>query len=172
MGGSEMQKPTTTQISLRLPDDLMQLLDERASAEHLTRTDITAAALRAYLGASSPLPQSDKLDRVIELLETIAGAASSKSVIHRKPSAPIETQTITPPVTQRKTMRANDLRFHAVNGEADEMIVTMSGQGAGLVEIADALNSSGYTTATGQEWNRSRVRDYRHKLRDRGLLNG
>jgi hypothetical protein len=34
----------------------VQLLDERASAEHLTRTDITAAALRAYLGVCLHLP--------------------------------------------------------------------------------------------------------------------
>mgnify|MGYP002768802954 CR=1 FL=1 len=32
------------QLSIRLPDDLVQLLDERASAEHLTRTDITSSA--------------------------------------------------------------------------------------------------------------------------------
>ncbi|MEX9938594.1 ribbon-helix-helix protein, CopG family, partial [Providencia rettgeri] len=53
------------QLSIRLPDDLVQLLDERASAEHLTRTDITAAALRAYLGVLPAPAAADKLDRVI-----------------------------------------------------------------------------------------------------------
>jgi hypothetical protein len=76
------------QLSIRLPDDLVQLLDERASAEHLTRTDITAAALRAYLGFLPAPAAADKLDRVIELLETIAGAPQRKTAAPQRQTVP------------------------------------------------------------------------------------
>ncbi|MGQ4865539.1 ribbon-helix-helix protein, CopG family [Enterobacter kobei] len=138
------------QLSIRLPDDLVQLLDERASAEHLTRTDITAAALRAYLGVVPAPAAADKLDRVIELLETIAGAPQ------RKTAAP-----------QRTT---SDPRFQAVDSEADALIVSLTQQGAGLADIAAQLNAQGFRSATGGEWSRSKLRDYRHKLRDAGLI--
>ena len=144
-----MKENKTAALSLRLPADLMQLLDERASAEHLTRTDIALAALREYLGVATAPAASDKLDKVIELLEVIAGNAP-----------------------QRNTARAADPRFHAVDPEADAMIVRMSAEGAGLADITNALNALGFTSATGQEWTRSRLRDYRHKLRDIGLMNG
>ena len=63
-----------------------------------------------------------------------------------------------------------DPRFQAVSDEADQLIVSMTGENATLPAIAQALNAAGHTTATGQEWNTSRVRDYRHKLRERGLI--
>lgn len=172
-----MKENKTAALSLRLPADLMQLLDERASSEHLTRTDIALAALREYLGVATAPAASDKLDRVIELLEVIAGNAPQ-----RKTAAP-QSQTAqhveaTPRNTpsgiemQRNTTRAADPRFHAVDPEADAMIVRMSAEGAGLADITNALNALGFTSATGQEWTRSRLRDYRHKLRDIGLMNG
>ena len=136
------------QLSIRLPDDLVQLLDERASAEHLTRTDITAAALRAYLGVLPAPAAADKLDRVIELLETIAGAPQRKTAAPQRPLC------------------------QAVDSEADALIVSLPQQRASLEDIVGALNAAGYRTATGGEWTRSRLRDYRHKLRDSGLLNG
>ena len=161
-----MKENKTAALSLRLPADLMQLLDERASAEHLTRTDIALAALREYLGVATAPAASDKLDRVIELLETIAGNAPQ-----RKTAAP-QRNTPSGNEIQRNTARAADPRFHAVDPEADAMIVRMSAEGAGLADITNALNALGFTSATGQEWTRSRLRDYRHKLRDSGLLNG
>lgn len=172
-----MKENKTAALSLRLPADLMQLLDERASAEHLTRTDIALAALREYLGVATAPAAFDKLDKVIELLEVIAGNAPQ-----RKTAAP-QRQTVqhieaTPRNTasgneiQRNTARAADPRFHAVDPEADAMIVRMSAEGAGLADITNALNALGFTSATGQEWTRSRLRDYRHKLRDSGLLHG
>ena len=79
------------QLSIRLPDDLVQLLDERASADHLTRTDITAAALRAYLGVVPAPAAGDKLDRMIELLEVIAGITQPTEP---KPQGMIATQRV------------------------------------------------------------------------------
>ncbi|MDM9078455.1 recombinase family protein [Enterobacter roggenkampii] len=165
-----MKENKTAALSLRLPADLMQLLDERASAEHLTRTDIALAALREYLGVATAPAASDKLDRVIELLETIAGNAPQRKTVQHAEA----TQRNTPSGNeiQRNTARAADPRFHAVDPEADAMIVRMSAEGAGLADITNALNALGFTSATGQEWTRSRLRDYRHKLRDSGLLNG
>ena len=165
-----MKENKTAALSLRLPADLMQLLDERASAEHLTRTDIALAALREYLGVATAPAASDKLDRVIELLETIAGNAPQRQTVQHAEA----TQRNTPSGNeiQRNTARAADPRFHAVDPEADAMIVRMSAEGAGLADITNALNALGFTSATGQEWTRSRLRDYRHKLRDSGLLNG
>lgn len=175
-GASVMQKPKTTQLSIRLPDELAQLLDERAEAEHLTRTDITAAALRAYLGVASPAPQGDKLDRVIELLETIAGtparhAAAPQKITTHDESA-VQRTTTQPAAPRRITSRANDPRFQAVADECDQLIVRLTNEGQRLEDIAHALNALDYRTATGNEWNKSRLRDYRHVLRERGLLNG
>lgn len=172
-----MKENKTAALSLRLPADLMQLLDERASSEHLTRTDIALAALREYLGVATAPAASDKLDRVIELLETIAGNATQRKTIapQRQTVQHVEANQRNTPSgneMQRNTGRAADPRFHAVDPEADAMIVRMSAEGAGLADITNALNALGFTSATGQEWTRSRLRDYRHKLRDSGLLNG
>ncbi|MEG2828000.1 MAG: recombinase family protein [Edwardsiella sp. (in: enterobacteria)] len=159
------------QLSIRLPDDLVQLLDERASAEHLTRTDITAAALRAYLGVVPAPAAADKLDRVIELLETIAGAPQRKTAAPQRqtvPDKPEMQRTTTPPNAPQRT--TSDPRFQAVDSEADALIVSLTQQGAGLADIAAQLNAQGLRTATGGEWTRSRLRDYRHKLRDAGLI--
>ena len=52
----------------------------------------------------------------------------------------------------------------------DLIPVIVERENATLPAIAQALNAAGHTTATGQEWNTSRVRDYRHKLRERGLI--
>ncbi|MEB0317102.1 ribbon-helix-helix protein, CopG family [Citrobacter freundii] len=161
------------QLSIRLPDDLVQLLDERASAEHLTRTDITAAALRAYLGVLPAPAAGDKLDRVIELLETIAGAPRRQTAAPQRqtlPDKPEMQRTTTPPNAPQRT--TSDPRFQAVDSEADALIVSLTQQRASLEDIVGALNAAGYRTATGGEWTRSRLRDYRHKLRDSGLLNG
>ncbi|HHK8324922.1 ribbon-helix-helix protein, CopG family [Serratia nevei] len=159
------------QLSIRLPDDLVQLLDERASAEHLTRTDITAAALRAYLGVVPAPAAADKLDRVIELLETIAGAPQRKTAAPQRqtvPDKPEMQRTTTPPNAPRRT--TSDPRFQAVDSEADALIVSLTQQGAGLADIAAQLNAQGFRSATGGEWSRSKLRDYRHKLRDAGLI--
>ncbi|EOQ44614.1 ribbon-helix-helix protein, CopG family (plasmid) [Citrobacter freundii] len=161
------------QLSIRLPDDLVQLLDERASAEHLTRTDITAAALRAYLGVVPAPAAADKLDRVIELLETIAGAPQRKTAAPQRqtvPDKPEMQRTTTPPNAPQRT--TSDPRFQAVDSEADALIVSLTQQGAGLADIAAQLNAQGFRSATGGEWSRSKLRDYRHKLRDSGLLHG
>lgn len=159
------------QLSIRLPDDLVQLLDERASAEHLTRTDITAAALRAYLGVVPAPAAADKLDRVIELLETIAGAPQRKTAAPQRQTVPdkpeMQRTTTTPNAPQRTT---SDPRFQAVDSEADALIVSLTQQGAGLADIAAQLNAQGFRSATGGEWSRSKLRDYRHKLRDAGLI--
>ncbi|EPH0498111.1 ribbon-helix-helix protein, CopG family [Enterobacter asburiae] len=159
------------QLSIRLPDDLVQLLDERASAEHLTRTDITAAALRAYLGVVPAPAAADKLDRVIELLETIAGAPQRKTAAPQRqtvPDKPEMQRTTTPPNAPQRT--TSDPRFQAVDSEADALIVSLTQQGAGLADIAAQLNAQGFRSATGGEWSRSKLRDYRHKLRDAGLI--
>lgn len=159
------------QLSIRLPDDLVQLLDERASAEHLTRTDITAAALRAYLGVVPAPAAADKLDRVIELLETIAGAPQRKTAAPQRQTVPDKSEmqrtTMPPNAPQRTT---SDPRFQAVDSEADALIVSLTQQGAGLADIAAQLNAQGFRSATGGEWSRSKLRDYRHKLRDAGLI--
>lgn len=159
------------QLSIRLPDDLVQLLDERASAEHLTRTDITAAALRAYLGVVPAPAAADKLDRVIELLETIAGAPQRKTAAPQRqtvPDKPEMQRMTTPPNAPQRT--TSDPRFQAVDSEADALIVSLTQQGAGLADIAAQLNAQGFRSATGGEWSRSKLRDYRHKLRDAGLI--
>ena len=169
-----MKENKTAALSLRLPADLMQLLDERASTEHLTRTDIALAALREYLGVATAPAASDKLDKVIELLE--GNAPQRKTAAPQRQTVPhVEATPRNTPSgneIQRNTARAADPRFHAVDPEADAMIVRMSAEGAGLADITNALNALGFTSATGQEWTRSRLRDYRHKLRDSGLLHG
>ncbi|HBV5838490.1 TPA: recombinase family protein, partial [Klebsiella pneumoniae] len=144
---------------------------ERASAEHLTRTDITAAALRAYLGVVPAPAAADKLDRVIELLETIAGAPQRKTAAPQRQTVPdkpeMQRTTMPPNAPQRTT---SDPRFQAVDSEADALIVSLTQQGAGLADIAAQLNAQGFRSATGGEWSRSKLRDYRHKLRDAGLI--
>jgi hypothetical protein len=47
--------------------------------------------------------------------------------------------------------RGADPRFQAVSDEADQLIVSMTGENATLPAIAQALNAAGHTTATGQE---------------------
>ncbi|WP_230330253.1 recombinase family protein [Citrobacter sp. Res13-Lact-LER2-35-b] len=119
-----------------------------------------------------PAPAAaDKLDRVIELLETIAGAPQRKTAAPQRqtvPDKPEMQRTTTPPNAPQRT--TSDPRFQAVDSEADALIVSLTQQGAGLADIAAQLNAQGFRSATGGEWSRSKLRDYRHKLRDAGLI--
>lgn len=146
------------QLSIRLPDDLVQLLDERASAEHLTRTDITAAALRAYLGVVPAPAAGDKLDRMIELLEVIAGITQPTEP---KPQGMIATQKV------------KKIKFAQSNPAYKTLDVAMSSLSArklSLEDTAEQLNKMGLRTVTGKEWTKSRVNDYRMKMRRQGQL--
>jgi hypothetical protein len=147
------------QLSIRLPDDLVQLLDERASsADHLTRTDITAAALRAYLGVVPAPAAGDKLDRMIELLEVIAGITQPTEP---KPQGMIATQKV------------KKIKFAQSNPAYKTLDVAMSSLSArklSLEDTAEQLNKMGLRTVTGKEWTRSRVNDYRMKMRRQGQL--
>jgi hypothetical protein len=139
------------QLSIRLPDDLVQLLDERASAEHLTRTDITAAALRAYLGVVPAPAAADKLDRVIELLETIAGAPQRKTAAPQRQTVPDKSEmqrTTTPPNAPQRT--TSDPRFQAVDSEADALIVSLTQQRASLEDIVGRLMLPGIEPRPGR----------------------
>lgn len=168
-------------FSLRLPADMLERISAIAEATHRDRTSIITEAVALFLDGKKPPKeqepeQPEKLDRVIALLENIAGNLSHKpqhkqlqvsDVVTRKPSGPV-TQTATP----RPGLHTNDPRFVHVDPEADALIVRMTGEMAGLADISNALNALGYVSATGQLWTKSRVRDYRHKLRERGLFNG
>lgn len=146
------------QLSIRLPDDLVQLLDERASAEHLTRTDITAAALRAYLGVLPAPAAADKLDRVIELLETIAGI---KPPAEPKPHGMLATQ---------KVKKIKLAKSNPAYKTLDVAMSSLSARKLSLEDTAEQLNKMGLRTVTGKEWTRSRVNDYRMKMRRQGQL--
>ncbi|MGS6188424.1 ribbon-helix-helix protein, CopG family, partial [Enterobacter asburiae] len=60
------------------------------------------------------------------------------------------------------TPRAADPRFQALTDEADQLIVTMTGENATVPPIGAAVNAAGYRTGTGQEWNTSSLSYYGH----------
>lgn len=168
-------------FSLRLPADMLEQISALAEETHRDRTSIITEAVALFLAGKThpkePEPeQPEKLDRVISLLESIAGNLSHKPQHKQLQTSDAVTHKASAPVTQtattRPAMNTNDPRFVHVDPEADALIARMTGEMAGLADISNALNALGYVSATGQQWTKSRVRDYRHKLRERGLLNG
>lgn len=170
--------PTKSEaFSLRLPPEMLDALNGIAAATHRSRSAVIVEAVAHYLDAAKQphsvalaSPEGDnRLDKLIGLLETIAGSLSHSP-------QPVVTRTASLPVTQTATKRhaspAIDPRFVQVEPEADALIIQMTTARAKLADISNALNGAGFVCATGQEWTQSRVRDYRHKLRERGLLNG
>lgn len=162
-----MREKTKT-LTVRLPVSLIERIEQRAEKTKVTRTDAVIEALVAGLG-TKPEGMDTKLLTAIEALRSevraLAGGgkdARQSALQTARQSAPQNARQIVP--------RGADPRFQAVSDEADQLIVSMTGENATLPAIAQALNAAGHTTATGQEWNTSRVRDYRHKLRERGLI--
>ena len=154
-----MREKTRT-LTVRLPVSLIERIEQRAEKTKVTRTDAVIEALVAGLG-TKPEGMDTKLLTAIEALRAEVRALAGGGKDARQ-SAPQTARQIVP--------RGADPRFQAVSDEADQLIVSMTGENATLPAIAQALNAAGHTTATGQEWNTSRVRDYRHKLRERGLI--
>ena len=162
-----MREKTRT-LTVRLPVSLIERIEQRAEKTKVTRTDAVIEALVAGLG-TKPEGMDTKLLTAIEALRSEVRALAGGGKDARQ-SAP---QTARQSALQNALQivpRGADPRFHAVSDEADQLIVSMTGENATLPAIAQALNAAGHTTATGQEWNTSRVRDYRHKLRERGLI--
>lgn len=164
-------------VSIRLPAQIMAQIAAISESTGKDRTRIITEALSFYLASRTPTSAPvnhhvDKLDRVVELLEDISEKLSDKitqntndNVRQKFVSA---TATLAPP--RRQPRQNHDPRFVEVELEADALIVRMSGERAKLSDIANELNAMGFVCATGKEWTSSRVRDYRHKLRARGLI--
>lgn len=176
-----MKEKKAHAFSIRLPANLMTQITAIAESTNRDRTAVITEAVAFYLAqnttTSTPgIYHDDRLDRVVSLLEDISRKLSDKTPhneIHKSydtvtqkplPDAP------TPAATRRAPRQSRDPRFVIVDSEADALIVRMSGEHATLSDIASALNALGFVCATGQEWTSSRVRDYRHKLRDKGLI--
>ncbi|EMA9911893.1 TPA: hypothetical protein HIT32_004971 [Escherichia coli] len=162
-----MREKTRT-LTVRLPVSLIERIEQRAEKTKVTRTDAVIEALVAGLG-TKPEGMDTKLLTAIEALRSEVRALAGGGKDARQ-SAPQTARQSAPQNARQIVPRGADPRFQAVSDEADQLIVIMTGENATLPAIAQALNAAGHTTATGQEWNTSRVRDYRHKLRERGLI--
>ena len=162
-----MREKTKT-LTVRLPVSLIERIEQRAEKTKVTRTDAVIEALVAGLG-TKPEGMDTKLLTAIEALRSEVRALAGGGKDARQ-SAPQTARQSAPQNARQIVPRGADPRFQAVSDEADQLIVSMTGETATLPAIAQALNAAGHTTATGQEWNTSRVRDYRHKLRERGLI--
>ena len=162
-----MREKTKT-LTVRLPVSLIERIEQRAEKTKATRTDAVIEALVAGLG-TKPEGMDTKLLTAIEALRAEVRALAGGGKDARQ-SAPQTARQSAPQNARQIVPRGADPRFQAVSDEADQLIVSMTGENATLPAIAQALNAAGHTTATGQEWNTSRVRDYRHKLRERGLI--
>lgn len=162
-----MREKTRT-LTVRLPVSLIERIEQRAEKTKVTRTDAVIEALVAGLG-TKPEGMDTKLLTAIEALRSEVRALAGGGKEARQ-SAPQTARQSALQNARQIVPRGADPRFQAVSDEADQLIVSMTGENATLPAIAQALNAAGHTTATGQEWNTSRVRDYRHKLRERGLI--
>ena len=162
-----MREKTRT-LTVRLPVSLIERIEQRAEKTKVTRTDAVIEALVAGLG-TKPEGMDTKLLTAIEALRSEVRALAGGGKDARQ-FAPQTARQSAPQNARQIVPRGADPRFQAVSDEADQLIVSMTGENATLPAIASALNAAGYRTATGQEWNTSRVRDYRHKLRERGLI--
>ena len=162
-----MREKTKT-LTVRLPVSLIERIEQRAEKTNATRTDAVIEALVAGLG-TKPEGMDTKLLTAIEALRAEVRALAGGGKDARQ-SAPQTARQSAPQTARQIVPRGADPRFQAVSDEADQLIVSMTGENATLPSIAQALNAAGHRTATGQEWNTSRVRDYRHKLRERGLI--
>ena len=162
-----MREKTKT-LTVRLPVSLIERIEQRAEKTKATRTDAVIEALVAGLG-TKPEGMDTKLLTAIEALRAEVRALAGGGKDARQ-SAPQTARQSAPQTARQIVPRGADPRFQAVSDEADQLIVSMTGENATLPAIAQALNAAGHRTATGQEWNTSRVRDYRHKLRERGLI--
>ena len=162
-----MREKTRT-LTVRLPVRLSERIEQRAEKTKVARADAVMGALVAGLG-TKPEGMDTKLLTAIEALRSEVRALAGGGKDARQ-SAPQTARQSAPQNARQIVPRGADPRFQAVSDEADQLIVSMTGENATLPAIAQALNAAGHTTATGQEWNTSRVRDYRHKLRERGLI--
>ena len=166
-----MREKTRT-LTVRLPVSLIERIEQRAEKTKVTRTDAVIEALVAGLG-TKPEGMDTKLLTAIEALRAEVRALGNGSGVAPQSAQRQATEDVSHTAKQKARQivpRGADPRFQAVSDEADQLIVSMTGENATLPAIAQALNAAGHTTATGQEWNTSRVRDYRHKLRERGLI--
>ena len=162
-----MREKTRT-LTVRLPVSLIERIEQRAEKTKVTRTDAVIEALVAGLG-TKPEGMDTKLLTAIEALRSEVRALAGGGKDARQ-SAPQTARQSAPQNARQIVPRGADPRFQAVSDEVDQLIVSMTAENATLPAIASALNAAGHRTATGQEWNTSRVRDYRHKLRERGLI--
>lgn len=151
-----MREKTKT-LTVRLPVSLIERIEQRAEKTKVTRTDAVIEALVAGLG-TKPEGMDTKLLTAIEALRSEVRALAGGGKDARQ-SAPQTARQSAPQNARQIVPRGADPRFQAVSDEADQLIVSMTGENATLPAIAQALNAAGHTTATGQEWNTSRVRD-------------
>ena len=158
-----MREKTRT-LTVRLPVSLIERIEQRAEKNKVTRTDAVIEALVAGLG-TKPEGMDTKLLTAIEALRSEVRALAGGGKNARQFAQQTARQS-----ARQIVPRGADPRFQVDSDEADQLIVSMTAENATLPAIASALNAAGHRTATGQEWNTSRVRDYRHKLRERGLV--
>ncbi|MDQ8135833.1 hypothetical protein [Escherichia coli] len=163
-----MRREKTKSFNVRLPVSLLARIESEALRKGLSRSDVVIEALSGVMG----IEQSGADTKLLTAIEALRAEVRALSV-GGKPARQTAQQTAQQSAQQTVRQivpRGADPRFQAVSDEADQLIVSMTGENATLPAIASALNAAGYRTATGQEWNTSRVRDYRHKLRERGLI--
>ena len=163
-----MRREKTKSFNVRLPVSLLARIESEALRKGLSRSDVVIEALSGVMGIEQSGADT-KLLTAIEALRSEVRALAGGGKDARQ-SAPQTARQSALQNARQIVPRGADPRFQAVSDEADQLIVSMTGENATLPSIAQALNAAGHTTATGQEWNTSRVRDYRHKLRERGLI--
>ncbi|HDI9079592.1 TPA: hypothetical protein PPF71_004908 [Escherichia coli] len=167
-----MRREKTKSFNVRLPVSLLARIESEALRKGVSRSDVVIEALSGVMGIEQSGADT-KLLTAIEALRAEVRALGNGSGVAPQSAQRQAKEDVSHTAKQKARQivpRGADPRFQAVSDEADQLIVSMTGENATLPAIAQALNAAGHTTATGQEWNTSRVRDYRHKLRERGLI--
>ena len=146
-----MREKTRT-LTVRLPVSLIERIEQRAEKTKVPRTDAVIEALVAGLG-TKPEGMDTKLLTAIEALRAEVRALGNGSGVAPQSAQRQATEDVSHTAKQKARQivpRGADPRFQAVSDEADQPIVSMTGENATLPAIAQALNAAGHTTATGQ----------------------
>ncbi|WP_270586910.1 recombinase family protein [Escherichia coli] len=167
-----MRREKTKSFNVRLPVSLLARIESEALRKGLSRSDIVIEALNGAMGMEQGGVDTKLLTAIEALRSEVRalgnGRYDARQYVQRKEMEDVK--QVAQQSAQQIAPRGADPRFQAVSDEVDQLIVSMTAENATLPAIASALNAAGHRTATGKEWNTSRVRDYRQKLRERGLV--
>ncbi|MFO9782413.1 hypothetical protein ACJHWK_23520, partial [Escherichia sp. WS547] len=122
-----MREKTRT-LTVRLPVSLIERIEQRAEKNKVTRTDAVIEALVAGLG-TKPEGMDTKLLTAIEALRSEVRALAGGGKDARQ-SAPQTARQSAPQNARQIVPRGADPRFQAVSDEADQLIVSMTGENA------------------------------------------